>query len=289
MTSLPDVLQRQDWAGPRQESWTDYLPYHVMNPIRMNPLYQAVQGVMGRPSLPLEMPKPDTEVPMPRRPGMLDNASPTTLDAIDKVGFLANFIGPGAKLPPKPTAPAPTQPGTSFTAYHGSPKIFSEFDGDLGGTVRGRVNGAGINISSSRSYADQFNPKRNGGIYRDEGPGATYQVRVNADPSDFLDMRKPLADQPEKFLPAIQEQINRTGLKWPEVLKDKSAADALGAAGVPGSKMTEWSQHKMIPRRVTNMAVFDASLIEILRKYGLLPPVAAGAATAVTQGQDQQF
>lgn len=97
MSGLDRYLPRNDWAGPRQESWIDYLPYHVAQPVRENPLFQAVQGYLNRPSAEIKMPARDDEVPMPRKPGMLDNASPFTLDAVDKAGLLATFLGPGAK------------------------------------------------------------------------------------------------------------------------------------------------------------------------------------------------
>lgn len=97
MTGLDRYLPRNDWAGPRQESWLDYLPYHVAQPVRENPLFQAVQGYLNRPSAEIKMPARDDEVPMPRKPGMLDNASPFTLDAVDKASLLATFLGPAAK------------------------------------------------------------------------------------------------------------------------------------------------------------------------------------------------
>lgn len=46
MTSLPDVLQRKDWIGPREDRWTDVLPQSWQSAINTSPLYNAIVGYM---------------------------------------------------------------------------------------------------------------------------------------------------------------------------------------------------------------------------------------------------
>lgn len=167
-------------------------------------------------------------------------------------------------------------------------------------------------------------------------PGRMYEVRINADPEQFLDWDKPLSQQPEAVRSALEkigvkapdknamksfddallsalegdgspnlpkqpsdpmgEQIVRRlhsqrGSSWLDPSKDGEAAasQALRDAGIPGIKYKDAMSRDGGGPGTSNYVVFDAALIEILRKYGLLPPVAAGAATALTQGQDTAF
>jgi len=154
-------------------------------------------------------------------------------------------------------------------------------------------------------------------------PGRMYEVRINADPERFLDWDKPLSQQPEAVRSAIEPALRKAAADLgqgasPEKIAQfekmglKNIADrmrpkeidpwsldtttlardypnALRDAGIPGIKYKDAMSRDGGGPGTSNYVVFDAALIEILRKYGLLPPVAAGAATALTQGQDTAF
>lgn len=153
-----------------------------------------------------------------------------------------------------------------------------------------------------------------------------YEVKINADPEQFLDWDKPLSQQPEavktwynsrvapgittreigvnpnigKLFDVMHPEGGSIGVfpqdKLPDVTKRpadfvptqgadlvRQHQDALRDAGVPGIKYLDQGS-RSAGQGSRNYVVFDDKLIEILRKYGLLPPVAAGAAMA--QGQE---
>ena len=145
------------------------------------------------------------------------------------------------------------------------------------------------------------------GDFKWSPPGRMYEVRINADPEQFLDWDKPLSQQPEAVrrlaqgLPdtATGEQIYRAIAERPrqgqrsgdplnDVLFDipitdhADAARRLREAGVPGTRYLDQGSRD-VGSGTRNYAVWDDKLIEILRKYGLLPPVAAGTAAALNQ------
>lgn len=145
------------------------------------------------------------------------------------------------------------------------------------------------------------------GDFKWSPPGRMYEVRINADPERFLDWDKPLSQQPEAVrrlaqgLPdtATGEQIYRSIAQRPrqgqrsgdplnDVLFDipitdhADAARRLREAGVPGTRYLDQGSRD-VGSGTRNYAVWDDKLIEILRKYGLLPPVAAGTAAAINQ------
>lgn len=125
--------------------------------------------------------------------------------------------------------------------------------------------------------------------------GRMYEVRINADPEQFLDWDKPLSQQPAQARPILEKtlaedrydpsapigQILRNELMKPET------ATALREAGVPGTRYLDQNS-RGVGEGTRNTVVWDDKLIEILRKYGLFPPVAAGTAAALNQEQTQQ-
>ncbi len=154
------------------------------------------------------------------------------------------------------------------------------------------------------------------GDFKWSPPGRMYEVRINADPEQFLDWDKPLAQQTEAVKRTIEPALRSAALDLgkgatPEVLARfegmglKNFADrmrpkeidpwsldtvtlaqqypnALRDAGIPGVKYLDQSS-RAAGEGSRNFVVFDDKLIEILRKYGLLPPVAAGTAAAINQ------
>ena len=158
-------------------------------------------------------------------------------------------------------------------------------------------------------------------------PGRMYEVNIKASPEDFLDWDKPLSQQSEKVKKALSSlpsderasagmvdqntdgtwtAYSRNGgqyhaktraeaealLNDPPVgtaynLRDPATVQQLRESGAAGVRyLDQVSRGKGEGSR--NYVVFNDALVEILRKYGLLPPaVAAGALAASNPDQAQ--
>jgi len=136
--------------------------------------------------------------------------------------------------------------------------------------------------------------------------GRMYEVNIKADPDQFLDFDAPLSKQTQPVKAALERAYsdvrNIYGEPiWPGKVQDDAAGHQLLAsvagtqtvdkaaqaaklrdAGIPGIKYLD-QQSRAAGQGSRNYVVFDDKLIEILRKYGLLPPVAAGTAAALNQ------
>lgn len=129
--------------------------------------------------------------------------------------------------------------------------------------------------------------------------GHMYEVAIKSDPNDFLDWDKPFGEQ----TPAVQDRVRQV-MPWldridPERLKQVRVSEilaqqdaqlapvrtaALADAGIPGVKFFDRGSRRA-QEGTRNYVVFDDKTIEILRKYGVLLPVAgAGAAASQSQG-----
>ncbi len=129
-------------------------------------------------------------------------------------------------------------------------------------------------------------------------PGRMYEVNIKADPEDFLDWDKPLSQQSD----SVRERVNALGIKQRDLdyqlSKDQrggfavikalqnhtgkgteGASQALKEAGFPGIRYLDQGS-RGAGEGSRNYVAFDDSLIEILRKYGLLPPAVAGGVAA---------
>ena len=146
-----------------------------------------------------------------------------------------------------------------------------------------------------------------------KGSGSLYEVNIRANPEDFLDWEKPLSEQPEAVLqaldPFIQERlasIAAAGERGRQIAREKGlpdftpksleqifsqmrggdiaasgrlgqssfSEDALIEAGVPGIKYLDPQAGSQ------NYVVFDPSIIDIVKRYGI-----AGAATMLGMSQ----
>lgn len=149
----------------------------------------------------------------------------------------------------------------------------------------------------------------------DAPPGKMYEVDILADKSKFLDYDTPLADQPkyvqnaykkvfwDNFIepdPTLRQLYespekltmqdmrlfdNSRGSQAYNTLASELGAEkaskALSDAGIPAIKYTaDRSRHLSPddPSAVKNFVIFDDKIVDILRKYGLLAPMATGAA-----------
>lgn len=143
-------------------------------------------------------------------------------------------------------------------------------------------------------------------------PGRMYEVRINADPNDFLDWDKPLSQQSEKVRallehPAVKRQTDFFGDPAGEKLTGKSAYGAvanwntagnqragsgdptpLRDAGIPGIRYLDQGS-RVAGEGSRNYVVFDDALVEILRKYSNAPdPTTAAILALLTQQQGAQ-
>ena len=152
--------------------------------------------------------------------------------------------------------------------------------------------------------------------------GRMYEVAIHADPERFLDWDKPLSQQALKSeavdqvllrapaapagrgaapRPYTLEELREYGatgrelydrLSWaagkpgafPEinVAQPRGASEALRDAGIPGIRYLD-AGSRSAGDGSRNYVVFDDKLIEILRKYGMLPAAIGGGAAAAAQ------
>jgi len=125
--------------------------------------------------------------------------------------------------------------------------------------------------------------------------GSMYQVRINADPNDFLDWDAPLSGQSEKVraagsrralpddLPRVQRQIADGSISGAGLYRaplqiggrsDAPATRAWAEAGIPGIKYLDQGS-RSAGEGSRNFVVFDPKIIDIMKRYGVAAPVAA--------------
>jgi hypothetical protein len=134
--------------------------------------------------------------------------------------------------------------------------------------------------------------------------GKMYEVRINADPEDFLDWDKPLKDQPERIRSTMtkladgeilpdwdgmqayrsvgSQMMSNLDLESPELAK------RIKDAGIPRIKYLDQGSRTGAGEGTRNYVVFDDNLIEILRKYGLLGMIGGGAVAAGLQSDQNK-
>ena len=152
--------------------------------------------------------------------------------------------------------------------------------------------------------------KNQGGLT--QAPGRMYEVNINARPDQFLDWDKPLSQQPtivEKLKPlatsnsALADALQQFELKnttgqvayrnipnervMPSGLRVNNpsptfASQALNEAGIPGIRYLDQGS-RGTGQGTSNYVVFNDSLIDILRKYGLAGATATGVIAGATQ------
>ena len=115
-------------------------------------------------------------------------------------------------------------------------------------------------------------------------PGRMYEAQINAEPEQFLDWDKPLGQQGTGVRQALgtaypnMPDVPTASASW-LAPKTPEEAQALREAGIPGIRYLDQGS-RGAGQGTSNYVVFDDKLIEILRKYGILPPLAAGAGGA---------
>lgn len=132
-------------------------------------------------------------------------------------------------------------------------------------------------------------------------PGHMYEVRIKADPADFLDWDKPISQQSEfvrsrvgdaaerqrLMLEARERRYASGGSYTPRtftdagsLLGDLAHTGELQALGIPGIRYDD-AMSRGASGGTRNTVVFDDKLIEIIRKYGLAAALMGGGAAAM--------
>lgn len=122
-------------------------------------------------------------------------------------------------------------------------------------------------------------------------PGHMYEVNLNTDPSRLLDWDAPLASQS----PHVQDAVNRVGREpggalnavpedlrgsgYSPLVNDPAAVAKLRAAGVDGVRYLD-ANSRAAADGTRNVVMFDDSLVNIVRRYGLNPLMVGGAGAA---------
>ena len=122
----------------------------------------------------------------------------------------------------------------------------------------------------------------------EKATGRMYEVNIRANPDDFLDWDKPLAQQPETVSKAL-DQVVKSRDRMPKEWIDASpgAEQRMREVGIPGIKYLDQGS-RAAGDGSRNYVVFDDKLIEILRKYGLTGLLGLGAAGGAYQSQTQE-
>lgn len=189
MASLPDYLQRQDWAGPRKETWYEHLlPQKMTDAINGSPLVNALNGYLNRPALPLSVdPDKDWLMQQAKGPSWFDRQHPSIQDGFNTAGLLANFVGP-----PGPKA---AWSGRNQEWIHGTGGTHTTLDNRHAGRVSsGAGDGIWLTEPTERIYANEYAQRgadKIGGSprilrYRADGVESPLTVRMDFDKGAFL-------------------------------------------------------------------------------------------------------
>ena len=152
----------------------------------------------------------------------------------------------------------------------------------------------------SKEFHDAYEMARraieDAGLQR-QAPGSMYEVEINATPDEMLDWDEPLASQSEYVLDRIVS-VSAPGLGHDATGKDLYralakeygdgvAAEILRDAGVKGIRYLDAGSRVRDEGLTRNFVVFDDSIVDILRKYGIAGLTAAGGAGgALLAGSD---
>ena len=140
-------------------------------------------------------------------------------------------------------------------------------------------------IDEALAIVDDWNRS---GASAPRATGSMYQVKINASPDEFLDWDKPLSQQPEsvrKALASIDEDMynpvggdydanekgQQTYHRLMKMFGESKASAVLKGKGIPGIKYLDGAS-RTAGEGSRNYVVFDDSLIDILKKYGVALP-----------------
>jgi hypothetical protein len=174
-------------------------------------------------------------------------------------------------------------------AYHGSPYDFDRFEASKIGSGEGRAShGHGYYLTKANDLAEYYRPKG----------GRVYEVEIPRRQDELLDWGTPVLQQPQQIQDAIRELLDREAVylkggkaydqiakHYGDGLSDSRASDLLFERGIFGN--TFLGARQADGMRARNYVMFPGTedSIRILRKYGIMAPIAASAASAGGQQQ----
>jgi hypothetical protein len=142
-------------------------------------------------------------------------------------------------------------------------------------------------VAIKKAAIDELAARKSGGGV---GSGSMYQVRINANPEDFIDWDALLSNQNPKVKELFGESdllaaadrlslASRNPMFAGDIIKTDRAtpselSQALAKMGIPGIRYKDAGTRGM-ENPTRNYVVFDDALINLLRKYAMGGPVAA--------------
>ena len=128
--------------------------------------------------------------------------------------------------------------------------------------------------------------------------GSTYQVRINAKPDEFLDWDRPLSEQPKAIQDMLGSHPKSARLTGNDVVRGQltqptgeaianrfgrtsDGAAQMKAAGIKGIRYKDQGS-RGADGGTYNYVVFDDSIIDILKRYGIPMTAGVGGAMVVT-------
>ena len=117
-------------------------------------------------------------------------------------------------------------------------------------------------------------------------PGKMYEVRIKADPEQFIDLDKPLSGQTEAVRNALlQKALTDANANYipPVDVRTPEVASKLREAGIPGIRYLD-QMSRDAGGGSRNYVLFDDSLVDIMRKYANAPTGAAAPLAINGQG-----
>jgi len=151
-------------------------------------------------------------------------------------------------------------------------------------------------VSNSKDALKYLDEVEAGGKISPVSPGSMYQVRLNADPENFINWEKDLyhssPSAKEALASAFPEDfkfgVSGAAPYVMEGLQRKYGADEvrrrLAEQGLPGIRYLDQGS-RGAGAGTHNYVVFDDKIIDILKQYGIVP-IMAGGALAGIQGND---
>jgi hypothetical protein len=221
-------------------------------------------------------------------------------------------LAPAKLGPTMDVLPEYFKPGNIVPSYGGRDRVLEyKPNGDFGFAVKvEEVNSKGETIGRPRWHETMPTPQQIQQVLG-KNLGHMYEVNINAEPQQFLDWDAPATAQPDHVLDTLNRMWLARGntLEGREYLPfttrqnatGKTLYEGIGASAnapmAPRSQLSEYSARQLRAAGVpglryldqvsrgagegtSNYVMFDDSLIEILRKYGLLGTLGGGAAAA---------
>jgi GNAT superfamily N-acetyltransferase len=131
-----------------------------------------------------------------------------------------------------------------------------------------------------------------------QSSGHMYEVNIRANPEQFLDWDRRITEQSPQVQQGLKailgdaqvgnrtgEQLYRTDLPYVTGTKRATVSEPMREAGIPGIKYLDQGS-RTAGQGSSNYVVFDDSIIDILKRYGLMGGAAAGPLSQLMQTEE---